>query len=82
MMSPDWTINGQVYPNADPLLIRQGERVRVRMRNQSMMLHPMHLHGHFFRVNQALKDTVIVPPQMGRIDFHFISGMARLIRYA
>lgn len=29
----------------------------------SMMLHPMHLHGHVFRVGRALKDAVLVPPR-------------------
>ncbi|HEY5931297.1 MAG TPA: multicopper oxidase family protein [Nitrospira sp.] len=73
MMSPEWTINGQAYPNADPINVRRGERVRFRMTNHSMMLHPMHLHGHFFRVGRALKDTVIVPPHMGRIDIDFVA---------
>lgn len=73
MMNSAWTINGQAYPNADALEISEGERVRVRMVNHSMMLHPMHLHGHFFRVGAALKDTVIVPPHMGRIDFDFLA---------
>ncbi|MDQ7041332.1 MAG: multicopper oxidase family protein [Rhodothermus sp.] len=73
MMSPRWTINGQAYPHADPLEIAQGERVRFRMVNHSMMLHPMHLHGHFFRVGDVLKDTVLVLPHMGRIVFDFVA---------
>lgn len=71
MMSDGWFIDGQAFPDADPLEIHEGERVRVRMTNRSMMLHPMHLHGHFFRVGGALKDTVIVPPHMGRVTFDF-----------
>jgi FtsP/CotA-like multicopper oxidase with cupredoxin domain len=43
------------------------------MVNHSMMLHPMHLHGHFFQVGGALKDTVIVPPHMGRVTFDFVA---------
>ncbi len=73
MMSPDWTIGGQVYPDADPIEIRRGERIRFRMRNMSMMLHPMHLHGHTFRVDRAWKDTVIVPPHMGEVSFEFLA---------
>ena len=73
MMSSAWTMNGQAYPAADPLFVRQGERVRIRLTNHSMMIHPMHLHGHFFRVGQAIKDTVIVPPFMGRVDFDFVA---------
>lgn len=73
MMSPGWTINGQAYPDAEPLEIHEGERIRVRMVNQSVMIHPMHLHGHFFRVHDVLKDTVIVPPHMGRVSFDFVA---------
>ncbi|MFD1647898.1 multicopper oxidase family protein [Haloarchaeobius litoreus] len=67
-----WTIDGQAYPDADPLQIRPGEHVRIRMTNMSPVVHPMHLHGHFFQVGNAIKDTVIVPGQRGQvtIDFH------------
>jgi len=42
------------------------------MTNQSPVVHPMHLHGHFFQVGNAIKDTVIVPGHRGQvtIDFH------------
>jgi FtsP/CotA-like multicopper oxidase with cupredoxin domain len=78
MHSPYWTINGRVYPDAGNLTVRQGERIRLRYRNHSMMPHPMHLHGHFFRiVNPALprerwvlKDTIVVE-HMERIDVEF-----------
>lgn len=74
MMRPDvWTIGGETWPDAPPLEIREGERVRVAMSNMSMMLHPMHLHGHFFRVGNALKDTVIVEAHMGRVAFDFVA---------
>jgi multicopper oxidase len=68
MMSSAWTMGGQVYPDADPIAVRSGERVRIQLRNMSMTLHPMHLHGHFFRVGRAWKDTVIVPPHMGAVS--------------
>jgi len=78
MHSPFWTINGQVYPDADPLIVQKGERVQIGYSNHSMMSHPMHLHGHFFSVvNPALprerwikKDTIIVD-QMQRVDIEF-----------
>lgn len=63
-----WTIGGQAWPKADPLSIAPGDRVQVELINQTMMWHPMHLHGHFFRVlNGAgdfcpLKHTVNVAP--------------------
>lgn len=73
MMSNSWTINGQAYPDADVIQIEQGEVVRVRMVNRSPMIHPMHLHGHFFRVGNVMKDTVLVPPHMGRVTFEFLA---------
>jgi FtsP/CotA-like multicopper oxidase with cupredoxin domain len=73
MMSSAWTMNGEAYPDAAPLEIHEGAWVRVRMTNHSMMLHPMHLHGHSFRVANVLKDTVIVPPMMGRRTFQFLA---------
>jgi FtsP/CotA-like multicopper oxidase with cupredoxin domain len=80
MHSPFWSINNQLYPDADPLMVRKGERVRLGYWNHSPMPHPMHLHGHFFRVvNPALppdlwilKDTLIVD-QMQRIDVEFVA---------
>jgi FtsP/CotA-like multicopper oxidase with cupredoxin domain len=68
-----WLIDGQSYPDADPLQIRKGEHVRVRMTNRSPVLHPMHLHGHFFRVGDAMKDTVVVPGRMGSVTFDFLA---------
>lgn len=74
MMRPDvWAIDGETYPDASPLEIAEGERIRVNMTNMRMMLHPMHLHGHFFRVGNALKDTILVDPHMGRVSFDFIA---------
>lgn len=64
MMPYRWTINGKTFTNAEPLLAREGERVRLRMVNQTMMFHPMHVHGHTFALRDGgpRKDTVIVTP--------------------
>ena len=72
-MSPyEWTINGRTFPKSRPLPIVQGERVRLRFTNHSMMFHPMHLHGHTFAVSGGgpRKDTVIVRP-METVDVEF-----------
>jgi FtsP/CotA-like multicopper oxidase with cupredoxin domain len=66
-----WTIDGQTYPDADPLRVSAGEHVRVNMVNRSPVRHPMHLHGHFFQVGDAVKDTVVVPGHMGQVRFDF-----------
>jgi FtsP/CotA-like multicopper oxidase with cupredoxin domain len=80
MHSSFWTINGYVYPQAEVLAAPLGERVRLSYLNRSPMPHPMHLHGHFFRVaNPNLpqelwisKDTVIVE-HMERVDIEFVA---------
>jgi multicopper oxidase len=67
MMDGRWTINGRTFDDAVPLPVRQGERVRLLLANQSMMFHPVHLHGHSFQIHATTrpgprKDTVIVRP--------------------
>ncbi|MDQ6914110.1 MAG: multicopper oxidase domain-containing protein, partial [Verrucomicrobiota bacterium] len=63
-----WSINNKPIYASDSIKIREGETVRFIMINRSMMHHPMHLHGHFFRVINGqgdyapLKHTVDVPP--------------------
>jgi FtsP/CotA-like multicopper oxidase with cupredoxin domain len=48
-MEFNWlTMNGKVGPAATPMLVKQGERVRIRLVNLSMDHHPMHLHGNTF----------------------------------
>ena len=59
-----WTLNGKTFPDTEPLPVMQGERVRLRFVNQTMMFHPMHVHGHTFALARGgtRKDTVIVRP--------------------
>lgn len=45
-----WTINGKSFPDTDPIEVRYGELVRLRLVNISNGIHPMHLHGHDFRI--------------------------------
>jgi FtsP/CotA-like multicopper oxidase with cupredoxin domain len=40
-----WSINGVKFEDADPIVLRYGERVRFKLINETMMVHPMHLHG-------------------------------------
>jgi FtsP/CotA-like multicopper oxidase with cupredoxin domain len=43
-----WTFNSRVFPGIDPLVVRQRDRVRIRIGNLTMTNHPIHLHGHEF----------------------------------
>jgi hypothetical protein len=63
-----WFLNNKPLSESDHIEIKRGEVVRFIMINRTMMHHPMHLHGHFFRVLNAqgefspLKHTVDVAP--------------------
>lgn len=64
-----WMLNNRALSESDSILIHEGEVVRFIMINRTMMHHPMHLHGHFFRVLTGknddfapLKHTVDVAP--------------------
>ncbi|HXF65213.1 MAG TPA: copper oxidase [Burkholderiales bacterium] len=45
-----WCWNSRVFPGIAPLVVRRGDRVRVRIGNLTMTNHPIHLHGHNFAV--------------------------------
>ncbi|MFN5571644.1 MAG: multicopper oxidase family protein [Bradyrhizobium sp.] len=45
-----WTWNARVFPGIDPLPVRLGDKVRIRIGNLTMTNHPIHLHGHKFKV--------------------------------
>jgi FtsP/CotA-like multicopper oxidase with cupredoxin domain len=40
-----FTINGKGFPATEPLILQQGERIRIRYMNEGLQIHPMHLHG-------------------------------------
>jgi FtsP/CotA-like multicopper oxidase with cupredoxin domain len=72
-----WTMNHKVISESDKIKIKKGENIRIILTNNSMMRHPMHLHGHFFRVvNQfgdysPLKNVLdIMPMETDTIEFH------------
>ena len=71
-----WSFNNKTLSEADKVLIRKGENVRFVLKNETMMNHPIHLHGHFFRVvtkqgdYSPLKHTVNVPA-MGTVIIEF-----------
>jgi len=64
-----WTINGKQYHEAEPIYLNCGERVRLKFINETMMAHPMHLHGMFMQIENGQstqklpnKHVIIVPP--------------------
>jgi multicopper oxidase len=66
MHAYEWGVEGEQYDGVT-MPVRDGERIRLILQNDTMMWHPMHLHGQPFQVQGAggtgpLKDTVNVPP--------------------
>lgn len=63
-----WSLDNKVLSETDKILIKKGENVRITLFNNSMMRHPMHLHGHDFRVINGqgdyapLKNVIDVMP--------------------
>ncbi len=78
-----FTFNSRIYPGTDPLVVKLGQRVRVSFANLSMDSHPIHFHGHSFRLTgtgggpvapsaQWPMDTVEVPVGTTR-DIEFVA---------
>ena len=72
-----WSMDNKVISEADKILIKKGENVRVVLYNGSMMRHPMHLHGHDFRLLNGqgdfapLKNIVdIMPMETDTLEFN------------
>lgn len=74
-----WGMNDRPLSEIDQIFIKKGEIVRFKMINKTMMHHPMHLHGHFFRVlndqgdYSPLKHTVNVPA-MNQVTIEFLAS--------
>lgn len=76
-----WTVNNKAISEHDKIRINAGDNIRIIVVNNSMMRHPMHLHGHFFRivngngVRSPLKNVLdIMPMETDTIEFHASEG--------
>jgi FtsP/CotA-like multicopper oxidase with cupredoxin domain len=65
-----WGFNGKASMHEVLFNVREGDRVEIVMQNTTGMAHPMHLHGHYFkvvaigdvRISGAVRDTILIPP--------------------
>lgn len=71
-----WSIDNKTVSETDEILIHRGENIRIILYNGTMMRHPMHLHGHFFRLLNGqgayapLKEVVdILPMETDTLEF-------------
>jgi len=76
-----WGFDGLSVEHAKPIQVRTGERIRVRLVNDTMMLHPMHLHGMWSDIQrpdgglQVRKHTILIQPAQDiRFDFTGVQG--------
>lgn len=76
-----WRWNSRVFPAIDPIVCRQGDRVRIRCGNLSMTNHPIHLHGHEFEVSGT--DGGWIPPtaRWPEIPMDVAIGQMRAIEF-
>ena len=72
-----WSLDNKVVSETDKILIKKGDNIRMIIYNGSMMRHPMHLHGHDFRLLNGqgdyapLKNTVdIMPMETDTLEFN------------
>jgi CopA family copper-resistance protein len=72
-----WSMDNKVVSETDRIMIKKGENIRMIIYNNSMMRHPMHLHGHDFRVvngqgdNAPLKNIIdIMPMETDTLEFN------------
>ena len=72
-----WSLNNKVVSEAEKILIKKGENVKIILYNGSMMRHPIHLHGHDFRLlngqgdNAPMKNIVdIMPMETDTLEFN------------
>ncbi|MES1181786.1 MAG: multicopper oxidase domain-containing protein [Flavobacterium sp.] len=71
-----WTMDNKTVSESDKILIKKGENVRIVLYNNSMMRHPMHLHGHDFRLLNGQGDYApmkniidLMPMERDTIEF-------------
>ena len=72
-----WSLDNKVVSESDKILIKKGENIRIILYNNSMMRHPMHLHGHDFRLLNGqgdyapLKNIIdIMPMERDTLEFN------------
>jgi FtsP/CotA-like multicopper oxidase with cupredoxin domain len=77
-----WTLNNEKWPNINPVKIENNKNVEITFKNDTEMAHPMHFHGHVFKVteidgkelnNGPYRDTVLVLPK-STVKVQFVSN--------
>jgi len=76
-----WAWNSRVFPGIDPLVVRKGDRVRIRIGNLTMTNHPIHLHGYEFVVSGTDGGWVRPEAQWPEVTVDVPVGAMRAIEF-
>jgi FtsP/CotA-like multicopper oxidase with cupredoxin domain len=76
-----FTFNSRVYPGTDPLVVAQGQRVRIRLANLSMDSHPIHLHGHHFTLTGNDAGMIPISAQFRETTINVPVGATRAVDF-
>jgi hypothetical protein len=76
-----FSFNSRVWPGTDPLVVKQGDRVRIRLGNLSMDSHPIHVHGHQFQVTGTDGGTIQPSARFREVTHDVPVGATRDIEF-
>lgn len=76
-----FTFNSVLYPTIESLVVKQGERVRIRLANVMMNSHPIHLHGHEFVVTRRGGKRIPNSAQYSEVTVNVAPGETRDIEF-
>lgn len=76
------TMNGKVFPSTAPLVCKTGDKVRIRLGNLGAMdHHPIHIHGHFFRITATDGEDIPLSAQWPETTVLVAVGQTRNIEF-
>ncbi len=76
-----FSFNARVYPGTDPLIVRTGQRVRIRLANLTMDSHPIHIHGYHFRETGTDGGDIPISAQLPETTVNVPPGTTRTIEF-
>lgn len=76
-----FTFNSVLYPKIESLVVKKGERVRIRFANVMMNSHPIHVHGHEFKVTRRGGGRIPEPMQYTEVTVNVAPGETRDIEF-
>lgn len=76
-----FTFNSRAYPGTEPLIAQTGDRVRIRIGNVGQECHPIHLHGHNFKIVATDGGDIPESAQYPETTVHVCPGQTRDIEF-